>query len=122
MEEDPPPPWTRRSDVLAELVERSVRVKAEVVAGDLRETGGATGTRPGGAQLRAHARPRDREGQGYAVRHGEAVSVGMVYVAELARLAGRLDDETAARHAAVLALGRAADDLVRARRSTSCWR
>ena len=26
----------------------------------------------------------------------------MVYVAELARLAGRLDDETAARHAAVL--------------------
>ena len=27
----------------------------------------------------------------------------MVYVAELARLAGRLDDETAARHAAVLA-------------------
>ena len=40
---------------------------------------------------------------GYTVRHGEAVSVGMVYVAELARLAGRLDDETAARHAAVLA-------------------
>ena len=27
----------------------------------------------------------------------------MVYVAELARLAGRLDDETAARHATVLA-------------------
>jgi 3-dehydroquinate synthase len=40
---------------------------------------------------------------GYRVRHGEAVSIGMVYVAELARLAGRLDDETAARHASVLA-------------------
>jgi 3-dehydroquinate synthase len=40
---------------------------------------------------------------GYAVRHGEAVALGMVYVAELARLAGRLDDETAARHATALA-------------------
>jgi 3-dehydroquinate synthase len=39
---------------------------------------------------------------GYSLRHGEAVSVGMTYVAELARLAGMLDDETAGRHAAVL--------------------
>ena len=59
---------------------------------------------------------------GYAVRHGEAVSIGMVYVAELARLAGRLDDETAARHADRAGLGRAADHAGRARRSTSCWR
>ena len=28
----------------------------------------------------------------YRVRHGEAVALGMVYVAELARLAGRLDE------------------------------
>ena len=40
---------------------------------------------------------------GYTMRHGEAVSLGMVYVAELARLAGRLDDDTAARHATTLA-------------------
>ena len=39
---------------------------------------------------------------GYTVRHGEAVSIGMAYVAALARLAGRLDEETAARHATVL--------------------
>jgi 3-dehydroquinate synthase len=39
----------------------------------------------------------------YRVRHGEAVALGMVYVAELARLAGHLDDDVAARHAAVLA-------------------
>jgi 3-dehydroquinate synthase len=41
---------------------------------------------------------------GYEVRHGEAVALGMVFVAELARLAGRLDDETAARHGATLDL------------------
>ncbi len=35
-------------------------------------------------------------------RHGHAVAVGMVFVAELARAAGRLDDETADRHRAVL--------------------
>ncbi|SKS54731.1 3-dehydroquinate synthase [Mycobacteroides abscessus subsp. abscessus] len=42
----------------------------------------------------------------YRWRHGAAVSVGLVFAAELGRLAGRLDDETADRHARVLsALG-----------------
>ncbi len=40
----------------------------------------------------------------YRWRHGAAVSVGLVFAAELARLAGRLDDATAARHASVLKL------------------
>jgi 3-dehydroquinate synthase len=91
------------SDVVAELVERSVRVKAEVVSGDLRETGGAGG-HPGREVLNyghtlAHAVEKVT---GYAVRHGEAVAIGMVYVAALARLAGRLDAGTAARHASAL--------------------
>ena len=94
-----------------------------MVAGDLRETGGADG-HPGREVLNyghtlAHAVEKVT---GYAVRHGEAVSIGMVYVAALARLAGRLDEETAARHATRARLGRAAHDLVRARRSTTCWR
>jgi 3-dehydroquinate synthase len=38
----------------------------------------------------------------YGWRHGAAVSVGLVFVAELGRLAGRLDDATAARHRSVL--------------------
>jgi 3-dehydroquinate synthase len=38
------------------------------------------------------------------LRHGAAVSVGMVFAAELARLAGRLDDPTADRHRAILNL------------------
>jgi len=41
--------------------------------------------------------------EGYRFRHGDAVAIGMVYVAGLARLAGRLDDQTAALHRAVLA-------------------
>ena len=91
------------SDVLAELVERAVRVKAEVVATDLRETGGVGG-HPGREALNyghtlGHAIEKY---SGYTIRHGEAVSVGMVYVAALARLAGRLDGETATRHASVL--------------------
>jgi 3-dehydroquinate synthase len=104
VEKDPAAAADPASDVLAELVERAIRVKADVVAGDLRETGGADG-HPGREVLNyghtlAHAVEKV---SGYAVRHGEAVSIGMVYVAELARLAGRLDDETAARHATALA-------------------
>jgi len=36
--------------------------------------------------------------EAYAIRHGEAVAIGCVYAAQLARLAGRLDDPTTARH------------------------
>lgn len=83
-----------------ELVERSVRVKAGVVTGDMRERA------PGGGReflnyghTLGHAIERV---EGYGWRHGAAVSVGMVYAAELSRLAGRLDDDTARRHRAVL--------------------
>ncbi len=104
VEADPAAAIDPTSTVLAELVERSIRVKADVVAGDLRETGGADG-HPGREVLNyghtlAHAIEKV---SGYSVRHGEAVSVGMAYVAALARLAGRLDEETAARHAQALA-------------------
>ena len=103
VEKDPAAVVDPASDALAELVERSVRVKADVVAGDLRETGGADG-HPGREVLNyghtlAHAIEKVTD---YQVRHGEAVSLGMVYVAALARLDGRLDDGTAARHASVL--------------------
>ena len=115
----------RRPRSLAELVERSVQVKADVVAGDLKETGGADG-HPGREVLNyghtlAHAIEKVT---GYAVRHGEAVSLGMVYVAALARLAGRLDDETAARHAAVLgSVGLPTSSSGRVdTASTTCWR
>ncbi|HZI96664.1 MAG TPA: 3-dehydroquinate synthase, partial [Actinomycetales bacterium] len=40
--------------------------------------------------------------EGFRWPHGQAVSVGMVFAAELARLARRLDDEVVARHRSVL--------------------
>ena len=44
--------------------------------------------------------------EGYRWRHGDAVSVGLVYAAALGRRLGRLDDATADRHRAILtALG-----------------
>jgi 3-dehydroquinate synthase len=93
-----------RSAELRELVERAIAVKIAVVVDDLREVGGTSG-HPGREVLNyghtmAHAIEKATR---YQVRHGEAVALGMVYVAELARLAGHLDDETAARHRSALA-------------------
>ncbi len=105
VETDPSAALDPASPVLRELVERAVAVKVEVVGTDLRETGGVGG-HPGREVLNyghtmAHAIERATD---YEVRHGEAVALGMVFVAELARLSGHLDDETAARHAATLGL------------------
>lgn len=88
-------------DVLRELVVRAVRVKADVVSADLRES------RPGGlgrevlnyGHTFAHAVELVEH---YRWRHGHAVSVGLVYVAALARLAGRLDAPDADRHVDLL--------------------
>lgn len=82
---------------LAELVARAVRVKAEVVGADLREAGRREILNYGHTLGHAIERVED-----YRWRHGDAVSVGLCYAAALARLAGRLDPATAARHAAVL--------------------
>ena len=69
-----------------ELVERAVRMKAEVVSADLREAGRREILNYG--HTLGHAIERV---EGYRLRHGDAVAIGMVYAAELARLAGRLD-------------------------------
>ena len=87
------------SDVNRELVERAIRVKAAVVSADLREAT-SSGGRVGREALNyghtlGHAIERVER---YNFRHGAAVSVGMVYVAELARLAGRPGRRHAGRH------------------------
>ncbi len=86
-----------------ELIERAIAVKAAVVSADLREST-SVGAAVGRELLNyghtlGHAIERREQ---YRWRHGEAVSVGMVFAAELSRSAGRLDDATADRHAAVL--------------------
>ncbi|OBG90041.1 3-dehydroquinate synthase [Mycobacterium sp. E3251] len=101
IEADPQAAVDPTGDVLPELIRRSIAVKAQVVAADEKES-----------ELReilnyghtlAHAIERRER---YEWRHGAAVSVGLVFAAELARLAGRLDDATAQRHRTVLsALG-----------------
>lgn len=97
-----PASLTADSPVLRELVERSVQVKIDVVVGDLKETAGTAGEgHPGREALNyghtmGHAIERAER---YGVRHGEAVAIGSVFVAELARQAGVLDDATADRHA-----------------------
>ncbi|GAC1380271.1 MAG: 3-dehydroquinate synthase [Marmoricola sp.] len=93
-----------RSTELRDVVERAIRVKVEVVAGDLRETGG-TDAHPGREALNyghtfAHALEKATD---YRMRHGDAVALGMVYVAELSRRSGHIDGALAARHAEVLA-------------------
>jgi 3-dehydroquinate synthase len=80
-----------------ELVERAVRVKAEVVSADLRESGRREILNYG--HTFGHAVERAEE---YQIRHGEAVAIGMVYAAELARLAGHLDEVAVARHRRIL--------------------
>jgi 3-dehydroquinate synthase len=87
------------SPVLRELVERAVRVKAAVVSADLKETGGSPDD-PGREILNyghtmAHAIERT---ENYRIRHGEAVSIGCVYVAELASRAGTLATDIVERH------------------------
>lgn len=99
VEADPAAATDPRGAVLPELVERAIRVKIDVVVEDLKETGGDD-RHPGREVLNyghtmAHAIERAED---YTMRHGEAVAIGCCYVAELARLSGRLDDETAARH------------------------
>jgi 3-dehydroquinate synthase len=86
------------ADHTRELVERAVRVKARVVGEDLRESGLREILNYG--HTLGHAIERF---EGYRWRHGDAVSVGLVFAAELGRRTGRLDAETAARHRTVLA-------------------
>ncbi|GHH64324.1 3-dehydroquinate synthase [Streptosporangium violaceochromogenes] len=80
-----------------ELIERKVRVKADVVGADLRE-GGLREILNYGHTL-AHAIERVEH---YRMRHGEAVAIGMVYAAELSRLDGRIGSAVVERTRSIL--------------------
>ncbi len=83
---------------LDERVARCVEIKAEVVGADERE-GGRRAILNYGHTL-AHA--LETAGS-YDLRHGEAVAIGLVYAAEVARRLGRIDDARVAEHRRVLA-------------------
>ncbi len=82
---------------LTPRVARSAAIKADVVTGDERE-GGRRAILNYGHTL-AHALETVGE---YDLRHGEAVGIGLVYAAELARRLGRIDDERVAEHRRVV--------------------
>jgi len=88
---DPRTPEFRR------LVELAIGVKARVVSEDFRE-GGLREILNYGHTL-GHA---IEHAERYQWRHGVAISIGMVYAAELGRMAGSLPDSVVDRHRAVL--------------------
>jgi 3-dehydroquinate synthase len=83
--------------VFVDLIDRAVRVKARVVGEDLRDAGLREILNYG--HTLGHAIERV---EGFRWRHGEAVSVGLVYSAELAHQVGRLDEASVKRHRTVL--------------------
>jgi 3-dehydroquinate synthase len=103
IEDDPAEALNPDGEVICALVKRAIVVKASVVGADLRERT-SVGRDIGRELLNyghtlGHAIERH---QGYRWRHGEAISVGMAFVAELSRRLGRLDDDTAGRHRRIL--------------------
>ena len=88
---DPSTPEFRR------CIELAIEMKAEVVGKDFREAGLREILNYG--HTLAHA---IEHAERYRWRHGAAVSIGMVFAAELSRLAGRLSDETVQRHRDIL--------------------
>jgi 3-dehydroquinate synthase len=99
IEGDPAAAVDPGSAVLRELIERSVRVKAEVVGVDLKESGLREILNYG--HTLGHAIEKREK---YTWKHGHVVSVGLIFAAALSRLDGRLDEATARRHRAVLEL------------------
>ena len=97
IEKDPAAVSDPRSDAVRELIERAITVKARVVSEDLKETGQREILNYG--HTLGHAIELVER---YSWRHGAAVSVGMMFAAELARSVGRLSDADADRHRSIL--------------------
>ncbi|KAB7788452.1 bifunctional shikimate kinase/3-dehydroquinate synthase [Bifidobacterium cebidarum] len=84
-------------DVVAELIERTVRVKAYHVSSDLKEKGLREFLNYG--HTLGHAIEKLEH---FRWRHGNAVAVGMVYAAELANIMGLIDRDLVDYHRSLL--------------------
>jgi len=101
---DPAAATDASGEALAELVRLSIQMKADVVSADLRERTGE-GEDIGRESLNyghtlGHAIEQHEH---FRLRHGEAVSIGMVFAAEVAHRLGILDDAGVALHREQLA-------------------
>ena len=83
---------------LEQRIARCIEIKADVVASDERE-GGRRALLNYGHTL-AHALEIATE---HTIAHGEAVAVGLVFAAELARELGRIDDSRVLEHRRIVA-------------------
>lgn len=99
IEEDVAKATDPASEVFQEIIERSIAIKARVVGEDFKESGLREILNYG--HTLGHA---IEHAERYKWRHGAAISIGMVFVAELARLAGRLSDQVVDRHISILKL------------------
>jgi 3-dehydroquinate synthase len=85
------------SEEFRRCVELAIAVKADVVSEDFTEAGRREILNYG--HTLGHA---IEHAERYQWRHGAAISIGMVFAAELARLVGRLDDAAVDRHREIL--------------------
>ena len=76
-----------------ERIARCVQIKADVVSGDERESGGRALLNYG--HTLAHALEAETN---YALAHGEAVAIGLVYAAHLAHYLDRIDERRVDEH------------------------
>jgi 3-dehydroquinate synthase len=79
------------------LSEAAVQVKAEVVSIDFKESFSREVLNYGhtlGHPIEIHSK--------YTMRHGEAISIGLVFAAELAQIKGHLSEEVVAMHREIL--------------------
>ena len=85
------------SETFKELIQRSVAIKERITAADFREAGEREFLNYG--HTLGHA---IEHAERYNWRHGAAISIGMVFAAELALLSGRLSEVDVERHRSVL--------------------
>ncbi|MBY6061231.1 3-dehydroquinate synthase [Microbacterium esteraromaticum] len=97
IEADPARAIDTTTDEFRRTIELAIDMKAKVVSDDFREAGLREILNYG--HTLGHAIEHSER---YQWRHGAAISIGMMYAAELSRLAGRLSDAGADRHRAVL--------------------
>ena len=97
LETDPNAALDVLGDVLPRIIRESIQLKASVVSEDFREAGQREMLNYG--HTFGHAVEYCER---YRWRHGAAVSVGMMFAAELSRLLGRIDDTCVERHRSIL--------------------
>jgi 3-dehydroquinate synthase len=87
----------RDADLITELITRSVQVKAKVVSEDFKESFAREALNYG--HTLGHAIELDSK---FSLRHGECVSIGMIFIAALQRNLGQISQEIFERHVRIL--------------------